>query len=185
MPAARSHVERIGLSVLLLGAVAIGGAAVVAVHDGRGNDVAWVAIALALTILGWVGAYLGLGPDRPDDAATDDAATADAATADAATNDAATNDAATDDAATDVDAPSHPTAAAHSLRSPTWLLSNVVALTAGYVVIRLTGRPVDSALVGASGFLLLRILNRAVDAWIRRRAARGGAGSGPAPAPAD
>lgn len=175
MPAARSHVERIGLSVLLLGAVAIGGAAVVAVHDGRGNDVAWVAIALALTILGWVGAYLGLGPDRPDDAAT----------ADAATDDAATNDAATDDAATDVDAPSHPTAAAHSLRSPTWLLSNVVALTAGYVVIRLTGRPVDSALVGASGFLLLRILNRAVDAWIRRRAARGGAGSGPAPAPAD
>lgn len=180
MPAARSHVERIGLSVLLLGAVAIGGAAVVAVHDGRGNDVAWVAIALALTILGWVGAYLGLGPDRPDDAAT-----ADAATDDAATNDAATNDAATDDAATDVGAPSHPTAAAHSLRSPTWLLSNVVALTAGYVVIRLTGRPVDSALVGASGFLLLRILNRAVDAWIRRRAARGGAGSGPAPAPAD
>ena len=68
-----------------------------------------------------------------------------------------------------------------SLRT-TRALSLAIAGVGAYVVIRLLGRPIDTALVGALGFPIWSIVNRALDRRIARREADGGGAAGPAAA---
>ena len=69
-----------------------------------------------------------------------------------------------------------------SLRT-TRALSLAIAGVGAYVAIRLLGRPIDTALVGALGFPIWSIVNRALDRRIARREADGGGGTaGPAAA---
>ena len=68
-----------------------------------------------------------------------------------------------------------------SLRT-TRALSLAVAGVGAYVAIRLLGRPIDTAFVGALGFPIWSIVNRALDRRIARREADGGGAAGPAAA---
>ena len=68
-----------------------------------------------------------------------------------------------------------------SLRT-TRALSLAIAGVGAYVAIRLLGRPIDTALVGALGFPIWSIVNRALDRRIARREADGGGAAGPAAA---
>lgn len=61
----------------------------------------------------------------------------------------------------------------HEGRRVTGVLSTAMVATGAYVVIRAIGRPVDTALVGALAWPAWRLVNRWLDAVIRRREARG------------
>ncbi|WIB76851.1 hypothetical protein DEJ28_14505 [Curtobacterium sp. MCPF17_002] len=64
---------------------------------------------------------------------------------------------------------------------PTRLLSTGLAMAAAYVVVRLVGRPVDSAVFGALVLAAWTVVHRLLDRRVRRRRAEGaGDAAGPA-----
>ena len=160
MPAPRSRVGLVGALIVVLGGVVIGGFAGLAIGRGQGSDVAWVSLLLAALLVVWSLAFLRLDDegDGDGDSEGDD-------------DDGAEGDGAGDDAEPDE----------RSLRT-TRALTLAIAGVGAYVVIRLLGRPIDTALVGALGFPIWSIVNRALDRRIARREADGGGAAGPAAA---
>jgi|GEM_PF-3364358 len=140
------------LTMMLAGCVIVVFAARALLRDPT-DDTAWVAVALGVAVVAWAVAFDRLS-DETDGTPTD-----------ATTTDGTTTD------GTDVPA-------ARPRWTATGVLSTAVGVAGGYVVVRMIGRPVDSALVGALTWPAWRLVNRAVDALVRRREGGGAAGGG-------
>ncbi|SDQ61514.1 hypothetical protein SAMN02800687_2106 [Curtobacterium sp. UNCCL20] len=161
MPAPRSRVGLVGALIVVLGGVVIGGFAGLAIGRGQGSDVAWVSLLLAALLVVWSLAFLRLDGEGDGDGAGEGDGDGGGAEGDGAGDDAEPDE--------------------RSLRT-TRALSLAIAGVGAYVVIRLLGRPIDTALVGALGVPIWSIVNHALDRRIARREADGGGAAGPAAA---
>lgn len=144
MPVRRSRLAAVIVTTAVSAGVVIVVLAARAVAADRTDDAAWVAVALGLLCAAWGVAFARL-PDDAEDTRDNGLAT-------------------TVEPRIDAGAAGGRTA----LRLSDVLVTGI-ATTAVYVVARVVGRPVDSALVGAMGFLVLRTFSRVVDRVVRRR----------------